>query len=74
MLIRQWMNEIEGVAAVPRVSGRHRRETGQICGFRIEHAQAAGVDRIASWGKRLVDGLIKRAVMEGILRHGPEAF
>lgn len=51
--------------------GRHQRETRQICGLRNEHAQGAGVDRIASWSKRLVDMLIKRAVMEGILRQAP---
>lgn len=36
--------------------------------------QTAGVDRIASWSQRLVDGLIKRAVMEGNPQAGPKAF
>lgn len=49
-------------------------QTRQICGLRIEHAQGAGVDRIASWRRRLVDVLIRRAVMEGILRQGPRLY
>lgn len=77
MLIRQWLNEIEGVAAVPRVTGRsgwasigERHVRFADSGLKMRR-QPAGVDRITSWSQLLVEGLIKRAVMEGILRQAP---